>query len=305
MPMSETSPTIAARAPNPRRRALAVGALGLCATLLAGCAVSPDRSALAARYVQDLRERNFLRKDIIVEDAPFSNAMLVRHFEKVVFDHEDQLSEGIPGYSSRELRVVKWAGPILYRLEGSGLRAEDRRTVADLAARLSRYSGLTIRPAGSARPNMRIFVLGPQARTDFLTRRRASGAGAVSWSLQSWVRQSQVPCSGFSRLSRSDQIFVYAENYVSAELNGVLRLSCFHEEMSQALGLTNDHPEVRPSLFNDNQEFAVLTEHDGYLLRLLYHPDIKAGMTRAEAMPIIRRIVDEIRPRGRGRLSSG
>ncbi|MEL6317885.1 MAG: DUF2927 domain-containing protein [Pseudomonadota bacterium] len=281
-------------------------AAGLFASMLAACSSSPDRSGLAERYEVELRERNFLRQDVIVGDAPYSNAMLTRHFERVVFDHEEQLSEGIPGYADRELLVVKWAGPILYRLEGGGVRPTDETAVAALATRLAAYTGLEIRTARAGEePTMRIFVMGPDERYAFLSRRRSDDPQNVSWSLESWVRQPQVPCSGFSRLRSAENAFVYAENFVSAELEGVLRLSCFHEEMAQALGLTNDHPEVRPSLFNDDQEFAVLTEHDGYLLRLLYHPAVKAGMRRDEAMPVVRRIVDEIRPRGRGRRAAG
>ena len=47
---------------------------------------------------------------------------------------------------------------------------------------------------------------------------------------------------------------------------------------------------------NDDQEFALLTEHDEYLLRILYDPRLKAGMTREEGMPIVLEIVEEIGP---------
>jgi hypothetical protein len=48
---------------------------------------------------------------------------------------------------------------------------------------------------------------------------------------------------------------------------------------------------VRPSIFNDDGEFALLTEHDEHLLRILYDPRLKPGMTAEEAMPLVRRIV--------------
>ncbi|HAW48219.1 MAG TPA: hypothetical protein DCX34_13450, partial [Roseovarius sp.] len=61
----------------------------------------------------------------------------------------------------------------------------------------------------------------------------------------------------------------------------------------QGLGLANDSPRARPSIFNDDDEFAWLTTHDEMLLRLLYHPDLSPGMTADEARPILRRLLDE------------
>jgi hypothetical protein len=56
------------------------------------------------------------------------------------------------------------------------------------------------------------------------------------------------------------------------------------------MGLANDSPEARPSVFNDDEEYALLTTHDEMLLAILYDPRLKAGMGAAEAMPIVREI---------------
>ena len=53
------------------------------------------------------------------------------------------------------------------------------------------------------------------------------------------------------------------------------------------MGLPNDSPEARPSLFNDSLEFAFLTEHDEILLRMLYDPRLRPGMSIAEAGPLL------------------
>ena len=70
-----------------------------------------------------------------------------------------------------------------------------------------------------------------------------------------------------------------------------MRRSCVHEELAQGLGLANDSPYARPSIFNDDDEFALLTAHDEILLRLLYHPDLTPGMTPDQARPIVARIL--------------
>jgi hypothetical protein len=64
--------------------------------------------------------------------------------------------------------------------------------------------------------------------------------------------------------------------------------------MAQGMGLSNDSPEARPSVFNDDEEFALLTPHDEALLRILYDPRLRPGMTAEEAMPIVRAIAEEI-----------
>jgi hypothetical protein len=74
---------------------------------------------------------------------------------------------------------------------------------------------------------------------------------------------------------------------IRAEHPPLTRLSCVHEEMAQAMGLPNDSPEARPSLFNDSLEFAFLTEHDEILLRMLYDPRLRPGMSLAEAQPLL------------------
>ena len=57
--------------------------------------------------------------------------------------------------------------------------------------------------------------------------------------------------------------------------------------LAQGLGLPNDSPRARPSIFNDDEEFALLTRMDEDMLRILYNPALRPGMSEAEARPII------------------
>ena len=67
-----------------------------------------------------------------------------------------------------------------------------------------------------------------------------------------------------------------------------------HEEVAQGLGLANDSAAARQSIFNDDEEFALLTSHDEFLLRMLYDPRLKTGMSAQQALPIVRRIAAEL-----------
>lgn len=60
--------------------------------------------------------------------------------------------------------------------------------------------------------------------------------------------------------------------------------------------LPNDSFTVKPSIFNDDDEYQDLTWQDALFLRVLYDRRVRPGMTRAELEPLAKRIVDELRP---------
>ena len=62
----------------------------------------------------------------------------------------------------------------------------------------------------------------------------------------------------------------------------------------QGLGLSNDSPAARPSIFNDDNEFALLTRHDELLLQILYDERLPLGATPSEARPIVNIIASEL-----------
>jgi hypothetical protein len=108
-----------------------------------------------------------------------------------------------------------------------------------------------------------------------------------------WLRNDKWPCVGFGIVrddgAEGDRQVELA--LIPSEMDGLMRRACIEEEVIQSLGLRNDGEEVRPSRFNDDQEFALSTRHDELLLQILYDPRLKAGMTAAEGMPIVRAIV--------------
>lgn len=59
------------------------------------------------------------------------------------------------------------------------------------------------------------------------------------------------------------------------------------------MGLPNDSDLVFPSIFNDKTPNDLLTGLDSLLLQMLYHPDLEAGMSILEVLPVIRNIVTE------------
>ena len=81
---------------------------------------------------------------------------------------------------------------------------------------------------------------------------------------------------------------------IRSELPEIMRRACFHEEIAQSLGLTNDSHFARPSIFNDDDEFATLTKFDEILLRVLYDHRLQPGISEKEAAQLVKQIATEI-----------
>jgi hypothetical protein len=280
-------------------RAAAVAAA--LALALGGCSVEREATALYAELTETARQQGGLRTERDPADAPFSNADLAANFERIVFFTEFTLRDGVLEAEERETSLLKWAGPVRYRLVGDAVEPADHGIYAALAGQLAEATGLDIAAAGADEPdNMLILILGREARREaasFLEEARIPNAGLI-YRLR--ADDYAIPCAASVNVDGQSRAIVQALILVKAETAGLLRESCAHEEFAQALGPGNDSDAARPSIFNDDGEFALLTEHDALILRVLYDPRLRAGMRRAEAMPIARRIIEELRPEPSG-----
>lgn len=279
------------------RRAAGVLALGAVLAGLAGCATSSVEQqrteTIYAQYAARMAERGRFREEFRPTDVIYTNAQLVRHFDKVVFLPEianDRFRQIEP-----ETRTLaKWAHPIRYSFDRKP-ELLDIATVARVLADFQNYSGLDIAPARAPEePNLVIYVLDTAERAALLNDRDEDAYPSPI--LEAWVEELELPCFGLYRTQTIEGgEILRAAIFVKDELRDPFRRACFVEELSQALGLSNDHDDIRPSIFNDDQEFIALTEHDSYLMRLLYHPRMRAGMPRDEAVGLARELVDGIR----------
>lgn len=306
--------------------------VGLCALLaLAGCEtltpppapqtpvvapqVRPDRVApppsaasaeLAAYYTtvqSDLLERGLLRQDGGA-DIAFGPADLVRNFERIAFFDEYARGGGTPVVARAAdpagVGLSRWAGPVQIGVE-FGASVDPRRAARDAgqaagyADRLARLTGHPI-TAGRGNPNFHVFVTGLDDR-EFLARRLRQLVPSLSPAeLDLMVTPPRpiyclvVAVSG----ARAPQTYTRAIALIRAEHPDLLRLSCIHEEIAQGLGLANDSASARPSIFNDDDEFALLTQQDELLLRLLYDPRLPLGITAEAARPIASQLAQEL-----------
>lgn len=263
-----------------------------------------EESAELSRYYRqvqaDLLARGLLRTDGGGPDTPFTDTDLVRNFERIAFYDEYQRDGTLTPSDGRQSQLKRWEVPVRMAIEfGASVdpatRTKDRNEVILYARRLARITGHPI-SVGSGPANFHVFVTGEDDRPALPGRIR-----------QIAPRISDRALDIFRTLPRSIHCLVVAltdetggSSYtraialVRAEHPDLTRRSCYHEELAQGLGLANDSPYARPSIFNDDDEFALLTTHDEMLLTMLYDPRLDAGMSANEARPILRQIAREL-----------
>ena len=195
-----------------------------------------------------------------------------------------------------ETRLSRWSTPLLYRIDGNGAKPDDAVIMAELAALFKEAARLDIRPATQEEtPNFTIAILTLAEQTRLLA---AAENGEIDPFFTAWLREPLWPCVGVVFSGRESGAIQRAHIVIRDQVTPRLRRECFAEETAQAMGLLNDSRIVRPSLFNDDQEFSVLTDHDVYLMRVLYDPRLSPAMTLEEAAPIAAQIIEALRPDG-------
>ncbi|WP_299406547.1 DUF2927 domain-containing protein [uncultured Roseobacter sp.] len=241
--------------------------------------------------------QGLLREDGGGPDTPFTADMLARNFERIVFFNEyAQALQGRGGESP----LRRWDAPVRVGIVfGQSVppsqRASDGAAIRSYARRLGQISGHPISTFGN--PNFIVIVASEDDRSDALDTAAARVPGITPESLNALRSLSRdTYCAVAAYAAGSDaNTYTAAVAIIRAENPSLLRLSCIHEEMAQGLGLANDSRDARPSIFNDDDEFALLTKHDALLLKMLYDPRLEAGMSAAEAAPITRIIARELK----------
>ncbi|MCV2446454.1 DUF2927 domain-containing protein [Paracoccus sp. DMF] len=310
-PEPETPPP-AAEAPPPQRpeqpradqaalrreRAETARAAAARADVAANTPASRNMRDYLTGIEQALIARGRLRTDD-GSDIALTPEKLAEDFVEVAL-HDEYLRQGgklISRPTPAPLR--RWQQPVAIRLEfGDSVapvqRNRDRAEIADVAARLQRVSGHPVGLTGAA-GNFQVLILSEDERRAIGPRLASLVPGIPEGdiaALRDLVPQNY--CTVFAYSSGNSPVYSQAVALVRAELPPRLRRSCLHEELAQGMGLANDSPRARPSIFNDDEEFAYLTRHDELLLKILYDPRLRPGMTEAEARPIVLQIAREL-----------
>jgi hypothetical protein len=265
--------------------------------------VEPSAESLAyARYYAGVQQRlltqGLLRTDGGGPDTPIIARNLVANFERIALYNEYTLSGGRFVAQQTPATLRRWERPVRLQAHfGASVpedtRDRDRAELARYADRLSGATGHSIRAVGSG-GNFHVLYLNrdeQRAAGPLLRRIMPNISEGTIREITSLPRHEF--CAVYS-ISNADapNVYVSAIAFVRTEHPDLLRRSCVHEEVAQGLGLPNDSPVARPSIFNDDEEFALLTTHDEMLLRMLYDSRLRPGMTPDEARPTLQVLAD-------------
>jgi hypothetical protein len=266
--------------------------------------VQPSETSRALRDFYGRIQQNYLTQGLLRvdgggPDTPFTERQLVENFIRIaLFEEFTNLGNQLVRRET-ETQLHRWDGPIRMKLEfgdsvPAAQRAKDTQAVANYVARLARLTGLTITLTSNT-PNYFVFFVNEDERQTIGPQLRAISPDvdmtAVN-TVQNMPRSTL--CLVFAVDGPVNGVYAKAASVIRTEHPDLLRLSCIHEELAQGLGLPNDSPAARPSIFNDDEEFGLLTTHDEYLLRMLYDPRMRPGMTATQARPIAQQIAQEL-----------
>jgi hypothetical protein len=312
---------------GPKSGAGRAGIIALAAVLLAGCAApggstrtvqtsppaselspvaqtpeTPESAAARAYYAQvqqSLLSNGLMRTDGGGPDTPYTDRMLAETFVQIALYDEYVPGTGGRTISGQAATLRRWEGPVRVGLQfgpsvSADKRATDTARVASYLARLSQVTGHPIR-LDSGNPNFHLYIVSERERRALGPALQAAlpGIGANDVAGITQMPRSTY-CAVLAQSRGQGGVYSRAFAVVRAEHPDLLRLSCLHEEIAQGLGLPNDSPRARPSIFNDDEEFALLTGMDEDMLRLLYNPALRSGMTEEEVRPILRDLAAEL-----------
>jgi hypothetical protein len=250
------------------------------------------------RVETGLLTRGLLRADGGGPDVPFTDEMLARNFMALAFSQE---FSGIGGRLVRERSdavLYRWVEPVRIQPHfGTSVaqsRADrDRGEIVRLARRLEETTRHPVNVVDKG-GNLHVLVLNDQElrlSPPLLKELMPEITRAELDYVREMPRETYCVVIG-SDPSRKG-VYARAVAVIRAELPTALRTSCLHEEIAQGLGLADDSPQARPSIFNDDDEFGRLTTQDELLLRMLYDSRLTPGMTAADAAPMVRRLATE------------
>ncbi|WP_299396082.1 DUF2927 domain-containing protein [Pelagibius sp.] len=215
-------------------------------------------------------------------------------------------SDGRP--RARGDTLAKWTRPLRAALIAGdadsaaaqpppAFQAMARRHLADLAT----LTGLEITAARPGEANLLIFL----AEDPFAAARRHRAlfahkiADPGQFDALLAAMEPSATCFGFLWGGwPSGRSIDFAVAFIRGGRGERTSMGCLVQEVTQVLGLMNDLDPTADSIFSDSGRQVALTERDRLLLRLLYDPTLRPGMSWAEAEPLTRQALQALQRGG-------
>lgn len=184
-----------------------------------------------------------------------------------ILDYFSEIAFGSEFGTSSE-RLCRWRKPVVFHVSGTP-RAEDLSLVRELAAKLNEIDGFPgiSETDDAADANFEIMFI---PRSEIVEK----------------FSDATDACSGMSEYSWSIDTCEIIKSRAAIDCDEeVERNSTICEEMLQALGLARDSYEHIDSVFYQGKSvYNRPSELDWTLVRVLYHPALREGMSKYEAI---------------------
>jgi hypothetical protein len=216
------------------------------------------------------------------ERKTFTDAEIFGGFFKTAFGAELR-------FAGTSDRIRKYDVPVRVFVEN---RAKPDRTaqvtsvVADIKSRIANLDIAVTQDRAAATTIVQLL----RERDFYPTLRKAYGRERTRK-----IRKSLDPqcLSGFAK----DEQFriTNSQVYLVADRGDFIFYDCVYEELLQSMGPINDTASVPWTMFNDDVQAGFFDVYDQYILNILYHPRVRAGMTREEVRALLPEIMPEVR----------
>ncbi|MGV8987493.1 MAG: DUF2927 domain-containing protein [Cypionkella sp.] len=267
--------------------------------------VVPETAASAAlrvHYAQvqaGLLSNGLLRTEMAPADSPFNDRNLTENFLKIALYEEYAGGQITRHGRAAAIRLQRWDEPVRVALIiGPAVPpaqvATDKAWVTSYFARLARVSGHPI-VMDNQNPNFWVHIATVDERAAMGRTLDREMPGLTAGQIDSVTNMdADTYCQVLTETDEATNTYTRAVAVIPSEHPDLMRLACIHEELAQSMGLPNDSNAAHPSIFNDDQEFALLTTQDELMLRILYNPALHPGMTEAQARPIVQSLASRL-----------
>lgn len=208
--------------------------------------------------------------------------LLADRFELVAFYDEA---------SGDELPLRRWERPIRIQI-GQADAQPHLAAAGEVISVLDRLTPMPVRwRQGDEFANM-LVLIGSWEEMEALWRRFPELAVGRDPELRFDCMVSAYPAAGRQPYAIGSAVVLID----SVNLDAAHIRRCLAQEITQALGLMNDIDDPDGTVFSSLTRRETLSRSDENMVRILYDPRLETGMSRAEAMPIVRRIAAELEP---------
>tara|TARA_B100001057_G_scaffold363715_1_gene366441 strand:- start:693 stop:1619 length:927 start_codon:yes stop_codon:yes gene_type:complete len=277
---------------------------GFFSNRISGDEFSDPQEAKLRKYYSRLEKRKtsfgLLRQDGGGADTPFDIDDIVEAFEQLAFYNEYDIGKNKLLPNSNAVSLAKWKSNIniSVRFGGSVDKKQKNKDLQEINGLISNLAKITNQKIKVSQKNANIYVVVANQK-EIKNLIDEIGLHRPEFDPKRIPIITQLPkdihCMAMTSMSSEPNSAISsALVIIRDELPDIMRKACIHEEIAQSLGLTNDSHFARPSIFNDDDEFATLTKFDEILLQILYNNRLQPGISEKEAAQLVKKIATEI-----------